>query len=126
MTDIDLPMTTEIITNSIGLLHYLENTSKDVGLHVDVSKSEFIDFNQQFSIQTVSGKSIKAVESFTYLGSEINPTENVKNHIDKPWTALNKIDVISKSDLPDKRKGKLFQATVEGVLIYGTTVWIFI
>lgn len=61
MTDIDLPMTTEIITNSIGLLHYLENTSKDVGLHVDVSKSEFIDFNQQFSIQTVSGKSIKAV-----------------------------------------------------------------
>lgn len=50
----------------------------------------------------------------------------MKNHIDKPWTALNKIDVISKSDLPDKRKGKLFQATVEGVLIYGTTVWIFI
>ena len=38
----------------------------------------------------------------------------------KVWDALNQIDEIWKSNLPDKLKRKFFQAAVESVLVYGS------
>lgn len=71
----DLAITADVITNATLLLHHLENAASDVGFYVNASKTEFIGFNKQVSIQTVSGESIKSVESFTYLGRKINSTE---------------------------------------------------
>lgn len=77
-------------------------------------------FNQQRSIQTNSGKSIESVVSFIYFGSEINSTEMyVKNCIAKAWSALNKKNVIWKSDVPDKLKRLSSLATAKMVLMYG-------
>ena len=75
-------------------------------------------------IQTIAGEQLKAVDSFTYLGSEIISTEkDVKIRKAKAWIALNKMDVVWKSVLPDDLKRSFFRATVESVLMYGATAW---
>ena len=104
LTDVDyaddLAITADTITNATVLLHNLENATNEVGLYVNASKAKFISFNQQGSIQTVSGESTELVESFIYLGSEINSTKkDMKIRIAKAWTALNKMDTIWKSAL---------------------------
>ena len=93
-------------------------------LYVNASKTEHINFNQEGTIKTKSGNSIKAVENFIYLGSESNSTEKeLKICIDKAWAALNKMNSVWKSNLPDKLKREFFRATVEQVLLYGATTW---
>lgn len=49
-------------------------------------KTEFISFTQRSSVQTVSGESVKYLESFTYLGSEVKFSEqDVKFHKAEAW-----------------------------------------
>ena len=80
--------------------------------------------NIKCTIKTKSGNSIKSVESFIYLGSEINSTEkDFKIRIAKAWAALNKMNTVQKSNLSDKLKRAFFRATVESVLLYGATTW---
>ena len=42
----------------------------------------------------------------------------------KAWTAIDKLLVISKSDLTDKIKRVFFQAAVVSILLYGCTTWV--
>ena len=39
------------------------------------------------------------------------------------WTAINRLSIIWKSDLTDKRKRSFFQAAVASILLYGCTTW---
>ena len=41
----------------------------------------------------------------------------------KPWTAIDRLLVIWKSDLTDKIKRNFFQAIVMSILLYGCTTW---
>ena len=113
LTDVDyaddLAVTADTITNATVLLHNLENAANEVELYVNASKAKFIGFNQQGSIQTVPGESIELVESFIYLGSEINSTKkDMEILIAKAWTALNKMDTIWKSALFIQPQTELF------------------
>ena len=59
--------------------HNLEQASRDIGLHVNSDKPEFLCFKQEGAIFTLSGKSLK-IDQFTYLSSHILSTEsNVNN-----------------------------------------------
>ena len=81
-------------------------------------------FKKKGDISTLDGKSLKPVEQFTYLGSNISSTESdVNTRIGKAWAATNKLSVIWKSDLTDKLKRQFFQAVVVSVLLYGCTTW---
>jgi len=117
-------LTSDTVANALSLLHHLENAAKDVGLYVNADKTEHTNFNQQGSIMTSSNVELKAVESFTYLGSQINLTvKDMKIRMSKAWTALNKLEVIWKSNLSDNLKCNFFRATVESILMYGATAW---
>ena len=75
-------------------------------------------------IQSINKKTIKHVEDFKYLGSYVNNTENdMKIRISKAWAALNNMQNIWKSNLPRKIKVNFFRATVESILVYGSTTW---
>ncbi|KAG1664232.1 Apoptosis-inducing factor 1, mitochondrial [Nymphon striatum] len=106
MTDIDyandLAIAADTISNATTLLHHLENAAKE---DANATKTEHTSLNQQDSIHTTSGKLIKSVGSFIYLGSEIS---SVHIRIAKAWTALNNIDIVRKSDLPDDLKRSFF------------------
>ena len=63
-------------------------------------------------------------DDFNYLGSLIASTEHgVNNRLGKAWTALNGMNNIWKSNLPDHLKRNFFRATVESVLVYGSVSW---
>ena len=98
----------------------------EIGLYVDATKTEYITFNQnqECTIDTRSGHNLKAVDTFTYLGSNIASTEkDVSIRLAKAWSALNDMDIIWKSSLPDTLKRNFFRATVESILLYGSTTW---
>ena len=52
--------------------------------------------------------------------------KGIDTRLAKPWTAIDKLSVIWKSDLTDKMKRNLFQAMVVSILLYGCTTWTLI
>ena len=68
--------------------------------------------------------SLKLVDKFTYLGSSVSSTEkDIDTRLTKAWTAIDRLSIIWKSDLTDKRKRSFFQAAVVSILLYGCTTW---
>ena len=120
----DLALMADTIADAQSLLHSLEIAAGDVGLYVNAGKTEFISYNQDGSINTLAGKDLKSVKSFVYLGSNVASTEaDVKTRIGKAWGALDGLNDVWKSSLPDDIKRDFFQAAVQTVLIYGSTSW---
>ena len=70
-------------------------------------KMKFIIINQGINevIKSLNGKNIKEVSEFKYIGSYIQSTEKYINiRLAKSWAALNEMNSIWKSRLPDKMK----------------------
>ena len=106
------------------LLHSLERATAGIGLHVNPLKTEYMCYNQTGDITTLDGASLKLVDKFTYLGSSVSSTEkDIDTRLTKPWTAIDRLSIIWKSDLTDKMKRSFFQAAVVSILLYGCTTW---
>ena len=106
------------------LEHRLERAAAGIGLHVNAQKTEFMCFNQKGDISTLDGTSLKLVDKFTYLGSNVSSTEkDIDTQLTKAWTAINRLSTIWKSNLSDKMKRSFFQAAVVSILLYGCTTW---
>ena len=59
-----------------------------------------------------------------YLGSSVSSTEsNVNTRLAKPWTAIDKLLIIWKSDLSDELIRNFFLEAVVSILLYGCTTW---
>ena len=81
-------------------------------------------YNQTGDITTLDGTPLKLVDKFTYLGSSVSSTEkDIDTRFTKAWTAIDRLSIIWKSDLPDKMKCSFFQAAVVSILLYGCTTW---
>ena len=84
-------------------------------------------FNQTGDISTLEGTSLKLVDKFTYLGSSVSSTEkDIDTRLTKAWTVIDKLSIISKSNLTVKMKRSFFQAAVVSILLYGCTTWTLI
>ena len=82
-------------------------------------------YNQTGDISTLDGTPLKLVDKFIYLGSSVSSTEkDIDTRLTKAWTAINRLSIIWKSDLTDKRS--FFQAAVVSILLYGCTTWTLI
>ena len=72
-------------------------------------------FNQsEGDLKAVNGESLTSVDDFLYLGSWISCSKDVNARI---------LDTIWKPELSDSLKTGFFRATVETVLMYGSTAW---
>ena len=72
----------------------------------------------------MTGKSLEYVSDFQYLGSWVDSSEkDFEIRKAKAWVACNRLNKIWTSTLPTKLKLKLFRATVESVLLYGSECW---
>ena len=81
-------------------------------------------FNQDGSISSLNGKPLILVNQFTSLVSSILSTANDVNIcISKPWTAINRLRIILKSDLSDKIRRGFWQAVALSILSFGCTIW---
>ena len=106
------------------LLHSLKRAAAGIGLHVNAHKAEYMCYNQTGNIATLDGTPLKQVDKFTYLGSSVSSTEKeIDTWLMKAWTDIDRLSIIWKSDLTDKRKRSFFQAAVVSILLYGCTTW---
>ena len=89
-----------------------------------IKGTEYTCFNQTVDISTVNGSALKLVDKFTYKGSSVSSTKtDIDTQQAKPWTAIDRLSVIWKSDPTDKMKCSFFQAAVMLKLLYGCTTW---
>ena len=120
----DLTLFADKIEDAQRLLHSLEAAAADIGLHVNASKTEYICYRQDGHIVTMDDSQLKKVENFNYLGSNVGSTEkDIQIRIAKAWKALNGMTIVWKSSLPEYIKRNFFRATVESVLLYGSSTW---
>ena len=86
------------------------------------NKTEFLYFQQNGAISTLSGKPLKLVSQFIHLGSNISSTKfDISIPIGKVWTAIDRLFMIGRSDLSDKIKQEFFQVVAMSVLLYDCT-----
>ena len=71
----DIVLLANTPTQAESLLHSLEKTAGDIGLHANTEKTEHMCFNQKGDISTLNGGSLKLMDKFTYLGSSVLSTE---------------------------------------------------
>jgi hypothetical protein len=123
----DIALTTDNLREAQSLLDSLETAACSIGLKLNDDKTKFMAINipcEDGALTTSSGKSLKKVKDFKYLGAWIGTTEHdfiVRKA--KAWAACHKMKKIWKSDLRRDLKVRLFQATVESILLYGSETW---
>ena len=89
-------------------------------------KTESKCFNKDGSTLSFSGKLLKLVDQFIYLGSTIPSTEsNIDSHIHKAWIAIDRLLTIWKFELSYKIRRILpsWNRVSTTVWLYGFTTW---
>ena len=121
----DLALLSNSLEQAQELLTRLENAAKQIGLHINNSKTEYMLFNQdEGDLKTLDGDVLNQVEDFQYLGAWLNTcSKDINIRIGRAWTALLKLNTIWKSNLQEDLKVQFFRATVETVLLYGSSSW---
>ena len=122
----DIALISNTIQDAQRLLTLIVNAAKNVGLHINESKTEYIAYNisEGHHQLIANGKPIKLVPDFKYLGSWIDkPVKDLKIRKAQAWTAARKLDNIWKSNLDRRIKISFFRATVENILLYASETW---
>ena len=109
ITDADYTDNIALLTNTPAhaetQLHSLERVAAGTGLDVNADKTEYICHNQRGNISTLNSSSLKLVDKFPNLGSNVSSTEtDINTRLAKTYTAIDWILFIWKSDLTDKIK----------------------
>ena len=90
-------------------IHSREQAAAGIGLHVKADKTEYMFLNQRGDIFTLNGSSLKLVDKFPNLGSNVSSTEtDINTRLAKAWTVNDSLSAIGKSDLTDELKGSFF------------------
>ena len=122
----DIALLSDSLTNAQALLSALESASNCTGLYLNETKTECMPINIRNNIQikTLSNNILKCVDDYKYLGSHILNSEkdfNIRKGM--AWSACNKMDKLWKSSLNRQIKIRLFRATIEPILLYGSETW---
>ena len=122
----DIAILANTTSQAETLLHSLGRAAAGIGIgfHINAHKTEYMCFNQTGDISTLDGSSLKLVDKFTYLGSNVSSTQkDIDMLLTKAWTAIDKLSIIWKSDMTDKMKRSFIQAMVVSILLSGCTTW---
>ena len=80
--------------------------------------------NNSQPVKTLNGTPLKQVEDYKYLGAYICSSEKdfaTRNVM--AWSACNDMHNIWSSQLSNNLKVKIFRATIEPILLYGSETW---
>ena len=120
----DIALVSHAVYQAQTLLTCVEEEAK-IGLHINAKKTEIISYNQiQPILHTKCKTVLKVVDNFKYLGtwmaSSLRDFEVIK---EIAWKACHKLKQILKSTLNRKIKIRIFRATIEIILLYGSETW---
>ena len=95
----DIALLANTSTQAEFLLHSREQAAGGICLHLNADKT-YMCFNSKGEISTQTGRSLKLVDKFTYLGSSVSSTEKDNYmRLAKALTAINRLSVIWKSNI---------------------------
>ena len=122
----DIALIAQEIEQAQELLHKVEVEANKVGLHINTKKTEAMVYNiyQPIGLSALGGGIIKEVRNFKYLGGWMESSEKdfqVRKAL--AWNACHKLRPIWSSGMSRNIKVRLFVATVESVLLYGSETW---
>ena len=69
------------------------------------------------------GSPIKLVQDFKYFGGYTDSGYDMNTSIGQLWSALNSLDRVWKASIKKETKLKVFKASVETILLYGSDSW---
>ena len=130
ITDLDFADDIALLTEEIGqaqeVLEQLENEAAKIGLYCNAKKTKVQVFNheQPVDIKVKNGTSLETVSNFQYLGGHTESTNkdfSVRKAL--AWNACHRMRKIWNTPLSRNIKIRLFVATVESVLLYGSAAW---
>ena len=122
----DIALITETLQQGQELLSRVESSTARVGLHLNADKTEVMIYNQTTTdiLKSKSNEIIKKVEEFKYLGAWMSASDkDIKIRKAQAWSVCHKLQKIWKSTLNKSLKIRIFLATVESVLLYGSETW---
>ena len=120
----DIALVSQSLEHAQDLLQSLEQASNGVGLYLNETKTECMNrcnSNNSHPVKTRNGTSLKQVEDYKYSGAYISSSE--KDFVTRngmAWSACNDMHKIWSSQLPHNLKVKIFRATIEPILLYGS------
>ena len=122
----DIALLSEEIAQAQEMLERVEKEAAKSGLHLNAKKTEAMLFNHEVPtpIKSRSGDTIKQVDNYKYLGGWMASTDkDISIRKALAWSAMHKLKKIWTSNLKQKLKERLFLATIESVLLYGSETW---
>ena len=122
----DIALISDTEVQAQKLLERVEDAALRVGLHMNAKKTKCMVYNHndEINIRTRDGTRLEVVNDFKYLGSWMESSKkDIQTRKALAWQACNKLNKIWKSTLTRNLKIKLFLATVESVLLYGSETW---
>ena len=123
----DIGLIADSIDDMQKILTNVENACNAVGLHMNVGKTKYMTtklWGPDVRIWSKAGEPVEKKDNFLYLGSWIKNTENdIKVRKAKAWAACHKLKRIWSTNIKKSIKIRLFTATVESVLLYGSETW---
>ena len=122
----DIALISQSLEHAQDLLQSLEQASNGNGLYLNETKTECMNrcnSNNSHPVRTLNGTSLKQVEDYKYLGSYISSEKDFTTRKGMAWSACNDMHKIWPSQLPNNLKIKIFRATIEPILLYGSETW---
>ena len=121
----DIALLENTIKSAQDLLNRVEKACQDVGLFRNAPKTKYIHLNPSANTSLVSsdGSPIELVQDFKYLGGYTNSGYDMNTRIGQAWSALNSLNKVWKAAIKKETKLKVFKASVETILLYGSESW---
>jgi hypothetical protein len=69
------------------------------------------------------GSPIELVQDFRYLGGYTDSGYDMNTRIGQAWSAINSLNKVWKAAIKKETKTKVFKASVETILLYGSDSW---
>nr|XP_039261658.1 uncharacterized protein LOC120337827 [Styela clava] len=90
----DLALMTNNLNQAQILLTGLGQAARQIGQHINGSKTEYMLFNQDNGeLNTIGGDVLNQVEDFRYLGGWVNTcSKDISTRIGMAWSALSKLE----------------------------------
>ena len=120
-------MISQSLEHAQDLLQSLEQASNGVGLYLNETKTECMNkclLDNSHQVKTLNDTLLKQVDDYKYLGSYISSSEkDFTTRKGMAWSACNDMHKIWSSQLTNEFKIKIFKATVEPIILYGSETW---
>ena len=119
--DDDIALLENTIKSAHDLLNRVGKACQVVRLFLNAPKTKYMHLNPSNNNSLVSsdGSPVELVQDFKYLDSGYD----MHTRIGQAWSALNSLEKVWKAASKKETKLKVFKASVETILLYGSESW---